>query len=188
MDQFKEFLPFVVFAVIALLRVWNEFNKNKKKEQTITQSAPTKQSKTTWSSPSGQPSNKQTSSNPSQTVGPPPLKRSPFEVIMKEFIDMPQPRMEQPVEPKHKQEYREPKHQKPVIKVETGEVAPLKVRTTDLRNVEDMPEEVLRAKAVHEKHLHKFERFENYLEHEDSIDFDLRDAVIKSTILERYHY
>ncbi|MCO4291645.1 hypothetical protein NF867_02040 [Solitalea sp. MAHUQ-68] len=192
MEKLKEFIPFIIFAIIAILRGINQANKNKKsqspapkRESTRTQqNEPTKP---TWSAPAGLPRTAK-SATPYQTVGPPPVKKSPFEVIMEEFMEIPSTKTDQPAESQYKRDYREPKYEKPVVKVETNEVKPARIKTTDYSNIEQQPQEVLRAKAAHSKHDHKFEPFEQYKDHEEHVDFDLRDAVIKSVILERYQY
>ncbi|POY37540.1 hypothetical protein C3K47_07180 [Solitalea longa] len=190
MEQFKEFIPFIIFAIIAILRGLNQANKEKaKKSSKEISNSPTAQpkAKPTWSAPAGQPTPSK-SATPYQTVGPPPVKKSPFEVIMEEFMEIPSTKTDQPAEPQYKRDYREPKHEKPIVRVDTNEIKPAKIKTTDYTNIENKVEEVVRAKAAHSGHAHKFESFDAYREHEEHVDFDLRDAVIKSVVLERYQY
>lgn len=186
MDSLKEFLPFLVFAAIAIIKGINEANKNKKAsapKQPVKPQSTQEPQRQTWSVPAGQ--NKPAESRSPYQNTPPPTKKSPFEVLMEEFLEG-QPSQEH-AEPQYKRNYQEPRVEKPVVKVETNEVKPYKTLTSDLKNVEEQPEEVLRAKAAHAKHGHSYERIGAYHEeHAHEEEFDLRDAVIKSVILERY--
>lgn len=187
MDSLKEFLPFLVFAAIAIIKGISEAKKNKKAsapKQPVKPQPTQEPQRQTWSVPAGQNKPAETRS-PYQNVGPAPTKKSPFEILMEEFLEG-QPSKEH-AEPQYKRNYQEPRHEKPVVKVETNEVKPAKTFTTDLKNVEDQPEEVVRARAAHAKHGHQYERIGAFQEeHVHEEEFDLRDAVIKSVILERY--
>ncbi|MNC99582.1 hypothetical protein D3C83_179170 [compost metagenome] len=68
----------------------------------------------------------------------------------------------------------------------TNESKPERYHMQDLKNIEQMPEEVLRSRKQHEKHHHSVELPKE--QYEEEMDFDLRDAVIKSIILERRVY
>ncbi|GAA4788186.1 hypothetical protein GCM10023231_15460 [Olivibacter ginsenosidimutans] len=62
---------------------------------------------------------------------------------------------------------------------------PVYVQTID---VKDEAEEVKRARKIHQAHAHAFKRLDPFMldeQQEENADFDLRDAVIKSIILER---
>ncbi|AFD06391.1 hypothetical protein [Solitalea canadensis] len=187
MDSLKEFLPFLVFAAIAIIKGISEANKNKKSEAPKKQvnQQPQQPQRQTWSVPAGQNERKQTTGSPYEKVGPSPAKKSPFEILMEEFMEIkPQPEQS---EPQYKRNYQEPRYEKPVVKVETNETKPAKVIASDLKNVEQLPEEVVKARAAHAKHGHGYERIGMFQEeHEHEVEFDLRDAVIKSVILERY--
>ena len=128
--------------------------------------------------------------NPSQPYAEQPGENQPFwpepqEVYVPEKPSK-QPLQEKYHEPKYEPAYKEPMIPKPVREPITKEVKTKIPHKVELYNPEVPAEEVVRNRAIHEPHKHKFVASQE--EEVRSSDFDFEDAIIKEAILNRPQY
>lgn len=118
--------------------------------------------------------------DPEETYVPEPV------TSRKEPATRQEPVREKYQEPKYEPSYREPVVQKRKIESLKREVGTKIPQTVKLYNPEVPAEEVVRGRAIHEPHKHKFVASQE--EEQTYIDFDFKDAVIKEAILNRPQY
>lgn len=132
--------------------------------------------------------------NPSQPITKeqkPDVKPKPPQTLTK-----PQPVFEEqtfdpkhPYEPKYEPTYkREPavKRYRAENRYET--ISPEVVETTEYYNPEKPALEIRKSRSIHKPHGHKFVPYTEVEEQSEYANFDLRDAIIKSAILQRPEY
>lgn len=90
-----------------------------------------------------------------------------------------------PYEPAYHSPKPEPIKHEVVAEPRYERMRPEHVVATDGRSPERPADEVLRNRAIHAKHHHKFTPHEEETERSAYADFDMEDAVIKSAILNR---
>ena len=162
----QEYLPLIVGFLVLAFRVYSNFQKEQEKVKKRDLSRPARPESAqsdSWPVPHGEQPGRAPVPAPEQEVF------TPYE-----------PRYEAPrPETRPREVYREPHYQP---------MRPLQVSATDGRSPEYAADEVLRGRAIHAKHPHKFEPHEESYERSAYADFDMEDAVIKAAILNRPEY
>ncbi len=167
----EQFLPLIIGFLVLAFRVYSNFQKEQEKVR-----------KRDFSRPRQEDGGASVPRAPQMTghrpVQLPPPAPAPFR---EEEVFMPyEPRYEAPKpEPRPREVYREP-HYEPM--------KPLQAVTADGRSPESAAEEIVRNRAIHARHPHRFEAHEESYDRSAYADFDMEDAVIKSAILNRPDY
>lgn len=114
----------------------------------------------------------------SQTEAP---KRDPFPDYELQEVFTP----EKPYEPAYQSLKVEKPKRESVTEPRYERMRPEHIITTDGRSPEIQAEEIVRGRAIHAVHHHKFTPHEEVEERSAYADLDMEDAVIKSAILNR---
>lgn len=162
----EQFLP-LILALLALgFKVYSNFQKEQEKARSRNISKPhTPEVKMpqNWRPETGVPSREALPDYELQEVFTP---EKPYEPAYQS------PKAELPV----REKVAEPRYER---------MRPEHILTTDGRSPEVQAEEILRGRAIHAVHHHKFTPHEEVEERSAYADLDMEDAVIKSAILNR---
>ncbi|MBC8051844.1 MAG: hypothetical protein H7Y13_02145 [Sphingobacteriaceae bacterium] len=110
----------------------------------------------------------------------------PEPVYVPEPVKKYEPVPEKYHEPKYEPAYREPRKEKPVRETLYREPVSKIPRKVELSNPEVPAEEIVKNRAIHEPHKHKFEASQEVTDYYS--DFDFKDAIVKEAILNRPQY
>ena len=162
----EQFLP-LVLALLALgFRVYTNFQKEQAKARSRNTSKPHTSElpvPETWWPEAEKP------------------KRDPFPDYELQEVFTP----EKPYEPAYKSAKAEIHERENVKEPRYERMRPEHIITTDGRSPEIQAEEIVRGRAIHAVHHHKFTPHEEVEERSAYADLDMEDAVIKSAILNR---
>jgi hypothetical protein len=166
----QEFLPLIVGFLVLAFKFYSNFQKEQEKVKKRDFSKPQR--------PEEDPSDPWfTGSVPEHPVQL-PVPETEQEVFIPH----------QPYEPRY-ETLRPEKIKREVVKEPRYQrMRPEQSITTDGRSPETAAGEILRGRAIHAKHPHKFDPHEESYERSAYADFDMEDAVIKSAILNRPEY
>ena len=163
----EELLPLIgAFAALAF-KVYSNFKKEQEKAKQRNFSRPEA------------PKAPQTDTWFPSTVDEPEVQR-PYADFEQEVFNP-----QKPYEPAYPSSKAESIEREVVLEPRYERMRPEHVTTTDGKSPERPAEEVLRNRAIHLPHRHKFTPHEEESERSAYADFDMEDAVIKAAILNR---
>lgn len=177
-------LPYLIIAIV-IFRIYMRFRKELKKSRQAARSKPSSYNPYQPSQPY-----KPVKTYQSQTTS---VANKPItihfpkkeEAILIEEVFDPQ----HPYEPKYKPVYKkEAKVEKYHGEEKYKTMRPQVDKTSELVNPEEASRETKKNRVIHEPHKHRFEAYTEVEEYSEYADFDFRDAVIKSAILNRPDY
>lgn len=163
----ENLLPFLLLAAGFIYKIYSNFQEEQKKAQKRNPSQPVAKEP----EPAERPINRKEES-PERRL-PPVLKEDGFDP-------------KHPYEPEYKPIYSG----EPVVKKYRAEnryetIRPEVVTTQEYYNPERPAPEVVKSRKIHEPHKHQFTPYVEIEERSEYANFDLRDAIIKSAILNR---
>lgn len=164
----ENLLPFLLLAAGFIYKIYSNFQEEQKKAQKRNPSQPVAKEP----EPAERPINRK--------EGPSPERRLP-PVLNEEVFDP-----EHPYEPGYKPSYpREPVVERYRAEKKYEDISPEVVATKEYYNPERPAAEVVKSRKIHERHKHRFTPYVEIEERSEYANFDLRDAIIKSAILNR---
>lgn len=176
----KEYLPFLIFMVIAIVKFYSNFRKEQEKARQRNPSAPRSEEPSS-AKPLPVPVPE---SIPSAAKPVAEWKSSPEPVVLVE-----ESKDEvRPYEPVYRREYKEPVYEPIRAPRPSTPEKPVTPHRVELTHPEELSDETIQGRRIHQPHHHRFQKSEGEGEEEKPFDFDLHDAVIKEAILNRPQY